>query len=298
MSTPVRDQSRPEGEEDLAPDPKDLEVKKLSPSGLVISGAASATASVVGGQLGVAGTVAGAALTSVVSAVALALYSDSVHRGSEKLKQATVRGARVKDRPGGASRGEAFTSRTAARGAGAAADGDGEGPGEQPAATTGGPGRRRVIKTVLLALGIALIGLLAVFGIQRVLGTELSPGTGQIQRTVGDSDAVAPREDSGSQQDAPEDTDQQAPAEEGVPVPEESESTQQPDDVPPEEGAVEVETPAPAEQTPAPDTEDGGSGGSSGESSGGGSSGEGSSGEGDSARSGAGSAEGSGAGTE
>ncbi|WP_422116592.1 hypothetical protein [Brachybacterium sp. UNK5269] len=288
MSTPVRDQSRPEGEEDLAPDPKDLEVKKLSPSGLVISGAAAATASVVGGQLGVAGTVIGAALTSVVSAVALALYSDSVHRGSAKLKQATLRGAQVKDRPGPAGRGEAFRSRTAASGSGAAADGTGGTPAGPPPAT--GPGRRRVLKTVLLALGIALIGLLAVFGIQRVTGTELSPGTGQIQRTVGDSDAVAPREDSGSQPDAPEDTEQQDPVEDGVPVPEESESPQPGDQAPADEDEVEVDTPAPAEQAPAPGTEDGGT---SGEGSGGGSSGAG-----DSARADNGSSEGSGAGTE
>lgn len=73
MASSARPPSLREVDEEPAKDPNDLEVKKLSPSGLVISGAASATASVVGGQLGIAGTVIGAALTSVVAAVALAL---------------------------------------------------------------------------------------------------------------------------------------------------------------------------------------------------------------------------------
>src|SRR5690625_4686721 len=52
-------------------DQPELQLKKLSPTGLVASGAAAATASVIGGQLGIAGTVIGAALTSIVSATAL-----------------------------------------------------------------------------------------------------------------------------------------------------------------------------------------------------------------------------------
>lgn len=285
MSTPVRDQSRSEGEEDRATDPKDLEVRKLSPSGLVISGAAAATASVVGGQLGVAGTVVGAGLTSVVSALALALYSDSVHRGSAKLKEAKVKVTRRDQR--GAT-GEPFASRTSATAHGAAAAGNDH---DEPATTGVAPGRRRIVKTMLLALGIALIGLLAVFGIQRVTGTELSPGTGQIQRTVGDSDAVAPRDDSGTQQDAPEDTEQQEePGEGGVPSPQESESPQPQDEAPRDEDEGEVEAPdAPTEQTPGTGDGDGSGSGSGG----------GISGEGDSARSsGSGASEGSGAGGE
>ncbi|WP_058234464.1 superantigen-like protein SSL4 [Devriesea agamarum] len=50
-------------------------------------GAAAATASVIGGSLGVAGTVVGSFLMSVVSALALALFSDSVTHGRRLLKQ-------------------------------------------------------------------------------------------------------------------------------------------------------------------------------------------------------------------
>src|SRR5690625_3971305 len=67
-------------------DQPELQLKKLSPTGLVASGAAAATASVIGGQLGIAGTVIGAALTSIVSATALAVYTDSVNRSKAKLK--------------------------------------------------------------------------------------------------------------------------------------------------------------------------------------------------------------------
>ncbi|WGW11369.1 hypothetical protein LWF01_14925 [Saxibacter everestensis] len=64
----------------------DSDVKSaLSPSKLVASGAAAATASVVGGQLGVAGTVIGAGLVSVVSAVSLTLYQHSLDKGRERL---------------------------------------------------------------------------------------------------------------------------------------------------------------------------------------------------------------------
>lgn len=198
---PARPPAAPGDPERQAPgDPSgeelDLQVKKLSPTGLVASGAAAATATVVGGQLGIAGTVIGAALTSVVSATALALYTDSVNRSRLTLKKVAAKGPK---RSASASSRSVHSSRTGSRAMDRKRDAAALGLGINPA--EGAPGgvpsrRRRIVKIALLSAVIALIGIIAVFGIQRVIGTELSPGTGQIQRSVTGNDAVAPRDDS------------------------------------------------------------------------------------------------------
>lgn len=158
-------------------------LRSLSPVGLAAGGAAAATASVVGGQLGVAGTVIGAFLTSIVSATALAVYSESVKRG----RRAVVR---IKDHAlahvpdGTASSGAADASGTAATD-----------PAADEGADAGSPWTRtRVLKIVLGALAIAAIAVVIVFGIQRATGTELSTGTGTIQRSVSGEDSVVPRQ--------------------------------------------------------------------------------------------------------
>lgn len=114
---PARPPAAPGDPERQAPgDPSgeelDLQVKKLSPTGLVASGAAAATATVVGGQLGIAGTVIGAALTSVVSATALALYTDSVNRSRLTLKKVAAKGPK---RSASASSRSVHSSRTGSR---------------------------------------------------------------------------------------------------------------------------------------------------------------------------------------
>ncbi|HJA38287.1 MAG TPA: DUF4765 family protein, partial [Candidatus Brevibacterium intestinigallinarum] len=53
----------------------------VSPTSLVAGAAAAATSSVIGGQLGVAGTVVGAGLASIVTAVAVSLYSRGLDKG-------------------------------------------------------------------------------------------------------------------------------------------------------------------------------------------------------------------------
>ncbi|MGP9745501.1 hypothetical protein [Brachybacterium sp. AOP29-B2-41] len=241
MASPVRHSARssaagsaagPDAQDPPSQSPggePDLQIKKLSPMGLIASGAAAATATVIGGQLGIAGTVIGAALTSVVSATALAFYTDSVTRSTRKLKEVAARG---RERPHSAPKNGVHSSRTGARrdrpddaeSAPGALAGMDEAPSD--ASTT----RRRIVKIALLAAVIALIGIGAIFGIQRITGTELSPGTGQIQRSVTGSDAVSPRGDSSStddgheqqddsEQDISEQGDDQAPATE---VPEDS----------------------------------------------------------------------------
>lgn len=239
----------------------DLQVKKLSPTGLVASGAAAATATVVGGQLGIAGTVIGAALTSVVSATALALYTDSVNRSRLTLKKVTAKGPK---RPASASSQGVHSSRTGSRAMDRERDAAALGLGISPAeeAPEDGPSRRRrIVKIALLAAVIALIGIIAVFGIQRAIGTELSPGTGQIQRSVTGNDSVAPRDDSSmTDRDQQDGTDREQHGTDperqgdGSPATEQPDSTtddtdtQQEDQPTPEEGEAPQETQPPAEQ--------------------------------------------------
>ena len=256
---PARPPAAPGDPERQAPgDPSgeelDLQVKKLSPTGLVASGAAAATATVVGGQLGIAGTVIGAALTSVVSATALALYTDSVNRSRLTLKKVAAKGPK---RSASASSRSVHSSRTGSRAMDRERDAAALGLGINPA--EGAPGgvpsrRRRIVKIALLSAVIALIGIIAVFGIQRVIGTELSPGTGQIQRSVTGNDAVAPRDDSSMtdrDQQGGTDTEQQG---DGSPATEQPDSTtddtdtQQEDQPTPDEGEDPQATQAPAEQ--------------------------------------------------
>lgn len=214
MASPVRHSARSSAAGPDSQDPPsqtpggepDLQIKKLSPMGLIASAAAAATATVVGGQLGIAGTVIGAALTSVVSATALAFYTDSVTRSTRKLKEVAARG---RERPQSAQQKGVHSSRTGARRAlpDDAENTPGTLAGMDDAPSNAPSTRRRIVKIALLAAVIALIGLGAVFGIQRITGTELSPGTGQIQRSVTGSDAVSPRGDSSSTDDGLEQQD-------------------------------------------------------------------------------------------
>lgn len=256
---PARPPAAPGDPERQAPgDPSgeelDLQVKKLSPTGLVASGAAAATATVVGGQLGIAGTVIGAALTSVVSATALALYTDSVNRSRLTLKKVAAKGPK---RSASASSRSVHSSRTGSRAMDREREAAALGLGINPA--EGAPGgvpsrRRRIVKIALLSAVIALIGIIAVFGIQRVIGTELSPGTGQIQRSVTGNDAVAPRDDSSMtdrDQQGGTDTEQQGDGSPGTEQPDsttDDTDTQQEDQPTPDEGEDPQETQAPAEQ--------------------------------------------------
>src|SRR5699024_922406 len=48
---------------------------------------AAATSSVVGGQLGVAGTVVGAGIASIITGLAVTIYGRSLDKGKEKIKE-------------------------------------------------------------------------------------------------------------------------------------------------------------------------------------------------------------------
>lgn len=170
-----------------APEPvPESKVRSLTPGGLIAGGAAAATASVIGGHLGVAGTMIGTFLTSVVSAAALALYSDSIARSHRALRSV---GRAVQTLPLPARLDGGSTAVPAAEGRA-----DANGTDDAGAASR----RPLLLRVALLTIAMAAVGLLAVFGIQWAGGTELSDGTGTIQRSVAGDDAVAPRDPSPS----------------------------------------------------------------------------------------------------
>lgn len=147
----------------------------LNIPGLMAGAATAATMSVIGGHLSVVGTVLGAALTSIVSGIAVVLYSTSLEKSRRGLKKVHSTVAQhVLARPGLD-----------------AADSDGS-----TAVAEGGrwSALRPRLKPILVSTG-AILGLAvaAVFGIQALTGTELSGGTGTIQRTVTGSESVSVR---------------------------------------------------------------------------------------------------------
>lgn len=155
--------------------------EKKSPAlnipGLLAGAATAATMSVVGGHLSVVGTVIGAALTSIVSGVALVLYSTSLEKSRHGLKKVrTVVAQRVLTRDG------VVVPETHGS---TALDDD---------AGRRGRLQQLKLKPVLISAGVMLgLAVAAIFGIQALTGTELSGGTGTIQRTVTGSESVSVR---------------------------------------------------------------------------------------------------------
>ena len=160
------------------PAPPDLTVNK------VIAGAgAAATSAVVGSFFGAAGTVLGAALGSVVSIIATTIYQHSLDRTRDTVK------ARIK-LPGGRTVDVAGKVEVPAPRVAAAGETDRArvyvtptGLTDQPTAVLSAvspasparPRRRWVVRTAL-TVGVFLIGLLAVTGVELVKGSTLARG--------------------------------------------------------------------------------------------------------------------------
>ncbi|MUN63465.1 hypothetical protein GMA12_09980 [Kocuria sediminis] len=161
----------------------------LNVPGLLAGAATAATMSVIGGHLSVVGTVLGAALTSIVSGIAVVIYSTSLERSRQGLQKVrTVVTKRILTRDG--------LRIPETHGSSAVED---EAPGQR---------FRLPLKQVLVSTGVIIgLAVAAVFGIQALTGTELSGGTGTIQRTVTGSESVAVRSVT-----PPAPADEQAPA--------------------------------------------------------------------------------------
>ena len=147
----------------------------LNIPGLLAGAATAATMSVIGGHLSVVGTVLGAALTSIVSGIAVVVYSTSLERSRQGLKKVrTVVTRRILTRDG--LRVPETHGSTAV---------EADAPAQR---------FRLPLKQVLVSTGVIIgLAVAAVFGIQALTGTELSGGTGTIQRTVTGSESVAVR---------------------------------------------------------------------------------------------------------
>ena len=88
----------PRTENDARPDDEKPARLQLSPVQVAAGALAAVSSAVVLSLFGVAGTVIGAALASIVSTVGSALYSASINRTGERLRQ--VRGHRAAPAPG------------------------------------------------------------------------------------------------------------------------------------------------------------------------------------------------------
>ena len=161
------------------PAPPDLTVNK------VIAGAgAAATSAVAGSFFGAAGTVLGAALGSVVSMIATTIYQHSLDRTRDTVKaRIKLPGGRTVDVAGG--KVEVPAPRVAAAGQTGRARVyvTPTGLTDQPTAVLSAvspaspprPRRRWVVRTAL-TVGVFLIGLLAVTGVELLKGSTLARG--------------------------------------------------------------------------------------------------------------------------
>jgi hypothetical protein len=161
------------------PAPPDLTINK------VIAGAgAAATSAVLGSFFGAAGTVLGAALGSVVSMIATTIYQHSLDRTRDTVKaRIKLPGGRTVDVAGGkvevpaprvAAAGETGRARVYVTPTGLT---------DQPTAvlsavSPASPARppRRWVVPAALTVGVFLIGLLAVTGVELLKGSTLSRG--------------------------------------------------------------------------------------------------------------------------
>lgn len=195
----------------------------------VLAGAlAAVTAALLGSTMGVAGTVVGAGLASVVSTVGGALYLRSIERTRESVR--TVR-AMVVGKTGDAT--VLVSSQDPEDGeeppsAGEEVDAEAVTPDDEPesaadsADSAAGSGRRRLRWPMIVAGSLAafVIGMLAVTGVEWLRGEPLSGGTGTTFGTI-----VDPHREGDTRQDQPEAPPASTSTEPGAPSSEPAPST-------------------------------------------------------------------------
>lgn len=160
----------------------------LSPSQVIAGGGAAAVASIIGGQLGLAGTVVGAFILSVISAIALPLFRASLEKSHKQIKRVMPR--RVTDAP------PTTRPQTAADTASIVRATSGkvsttplvEQPRANHADARHAPHNSPRGRKALMAIGgtaiIFLIGMGSILGIQAATGVALSNGTSALQSGV------------------------------------------------------------------------------------------------------------------
>lgn len=179
---------------------------RVSATQLLAGAAAAATSSVIGGQLGVAGTVVGAGVASIITGLAVTLYTSSLDKGKEKIREVgTKLGPAVKAKSLGAT-----TQRSTA-------GGEIQGPGTfGHLSSRSAPGqatertrtdsevkktwwqrlrRKRVLYPVAIGVATFGIGLGAVVMAESLTDADISPGTSQISRSVSGSSGTGEEAD-------------------------------------------------------------------------------------------------------
>ncbi|WP_025777379.1 hypothetical protein [Brevibacterium sp. VCM10] len=183
---------------------------RISATQLLAGAGAAATSSVIGGQLGVAGTVVGAGVASIVTALAVTLYGRSLDKGKEKIQEvgsklAPAVKAKIAKHPSGKNTavdsslaedsafappeptaGNANATAASAPDEGKSEAGDGDGSETESRARTWWQKLRRKRVLYPLTIGVAAfgIGLGAVVMAENFTEADISPGTSQISRSV------------------------------------------------------------------------------------------------------------------
>lgn len=185
---------------------KDTKAGGISATQLLAGAGAAATSSVVGGQLGVAGTVVGAGVASIITALAVTFYSRSLDKGKEKIKevsvklvkpegektQATPRATRTHSFPAGAGIGPSHTSDSADAGARGTESRRSESDEEpQPKSWLQKLRRKRVLYPAAIGAATFVIGIGAVVLAESFTEADISPGTSQISRSVSGGSSVS-----------------------------------------------------------------------------------------------------------
>ncbi|WP_350270540.1 hypothetical protein AAFP32_02690 [Brevibacterium sp. CBA3109] len=204
---------------------------RVSATQLLAGAAAAATSSVIGGQLGVAGTVVGAGVASIITGLAVTLYTSSLDKGKEKIKEvgtklapavkATSLGVKTQRSAAVATFQASGPSRVAgtfgslhdeaaadtsldatssdARSSDATSSADTEGSSDEPKSWWQKLRRKRVLYPVAIGVATFGIGLGAVVMAESFTDADISPGTSQISRSVSGNSGTG--DDSGSSQD-------------------------------------------------------------------------------------------------
>ncbi len=135
----------------------------LKPAQIAAGALAAVTAAFLGSQLNVAGTIAGAAVASIVSTIGSALYQSSIERTRESVRRVGSKAWVVKPVDGG----------TAAR---AESEITPDQPETEVDTEDEKPETRRWPKIAAGALLVFVLGMLAVTGVEWVRGAPLSGG--------------------------------------------------------------------------------------------------------------------------
>src|SRR5699024_9031999 len=151
----------------------------------------------VGGQLGVAGTVVGAGIASIITGLAVTIYGRSLDKGKEKIKEVgsklapAVKAQMAKGGPAArAGTAQGVRSESAFASAPATDDTAATEAATAPAAADGSTGtttetsqtwwqklrRKRVLSPVTIGVAAFGIGLGAVVMAESVTGADFSPG--------------------------------------------------------------------------------------------------------------------------